>query len=113
MRLFGEERKQRGAIATRDRNGSLGANVVGERHALPRSCTTFSGGRAFTALPSDLSLAGLNPHLAVGVFFLAWRVRQPLTRTPSHASREPYWAGGFGFERFQLLATRSTHFVRF
>jgi hypothetical protein len=32
----------------RDRNGSLGANVVGERHALPRSCTTFSGGRAFT-----------------------------------------------------------------
>ncbi len=31
-----------------DRNGSLGANVVGERHALPRSCTTFSGGRAFT-----------------------------------------------------------------
>ena len=24
----------------RDRNGSLGANVVGERHALPRSCTT-------------------------------------------------------------------------
>jgi hypothetical protein len=28
----------------------LGANVVGERHALPRSCTTFSGGRAFTHL---------------------------------------------------------------
>ena len=26
----------------------MGANVVGERHALPRSCTTFSGGRAFT-----------------------------------------------------------------
>src|SRR5208337_3117053 len=24
----------------RDRNGSLGATVVGERHALPRSCTT-------------------------------------------------------------------------
>ena len=28
----------------------MGANVVGERHALPRSCTTFSGGRAFTYL---------------------------------------------------------------
>ena len=37
-----------GALSTPDRNGSLGANGVGERHALPRSCTTFSGGRAFT-----------------------------------------------------------------
>ncbi len=35
-------------LGPRGRNGPLGANVVGERHALPRSCTTFSGGRAFT-----------------------------------------------------------------
>ena len=35
-------------MGPRGRNGPLGANVVGERHALPRSCTTFSGGRAFT-----------------------------------------------------------------
>ena len=42
------EKTNRIHLGPRDRNGSLGANVVGERHALPRSCTTFSGGRAFT-----------------------------------------------------------------
>jgi hypothetical protein len=41
-------------VGPRGRNGPLGANVVGERHALPRSCTTFSGGRAFT-IPSPSS----------------------------------------------------------
>ena len=47
MRLFGEERKQLVEIvSTQDRNGSLGANVVGERHALPRSCTTLVAERS-------------------------------------------------------------------
>ena len=53
MRLFGEERKQ--LVESSLLTGSewvLGRNVVGERHALPRSCTTFSGGRAFTGLPA-------------------------------------------------------------
>ena len=36
-------------MGPRGRNGPLGANVVGERDALPKSCTTFSGGRAFTS----------------------------------------------------------------
>ena len=40
-------------MGPRGRNGPLGANVVGERHVLPRSCTTFSGGRAFTHGLSD------------------------------------------------------------
>src|SRR5208337_1563834 len=46
----------------RGRNGPLGANVVGERHALPRSCTTFSGGRAFTTItPPALASARQVP----------------------------------------------------
>ncbi len=46
-------------MGPRGRNGPLGANVVGERHALPRSCTTFSGGRAFTFFQG----AGIVPLL--------------------------------------------------
>ena len=48
MRLFGEERKQQDPSGSTGSERVLGRDVVGERHALPRSCTTFSGGRAFT-----------------------------------------------------------------
>jgi Uma2 family endonuclease len=42
-------------LGPRGRNGPLGANVIGERYASPRSCTTFSGGRAFTNLYDAIS----------------------------------------------------------
>ena len=48
MRLDGVERKPQDPLGSTGSEGPLGADVVGERHALPRSCTTFSGGRAFT-----------------------------------------------------------------
>src|SRR5208337_5344484 len=48
-----------------------------------------------------------------GGLFLAWRARQPLTGTPSHACREPHRGGGSGCDRFQIPNTRSTHFASF